>query len=151
MSLVELTVRTPVEAPAASVWRVLTDWERQGDWMVGTTVRLASGDGRSVGAKLAARTGIGPFGFTDTMKITVWDPPRRCEVLHTGRLVRGAGVFDVEPRGAAATVVWTERLQLPFGVFGRWGWPLVRPAFRAGLKLSLSRLARLCESPPGPE
>jgi hypothetical protein len=34
----------------------------------------------------------GPAGFTDTMKITEWDPPRRCVVRHTGRAVRGTGV-----------------------------------------------------------
>ncbi|MGH3735730.1 MAG: SRPBCC family protein [Micromonosporaceae bacterium] len=146
MSLAELTVRTPVDAPAGTVWRVLTDWERQSEWMVGTTVRLTRGDGHSIGSELAARTGVGPVGFTDTMEIIMWEPPRRCEVLHTGRLVRGVGSFTVEPASAAAaTVVWTERLDLPLGVLGRWGWPLVRPAFRAGVRRSLTRLARLCE------
>jgi hypothetical protein len=40
----------------------------------------------------------------------------------------------------------SEQLDLPFGAAGRLGWPLVRPAFRAGLEYSLHRLARLCEA-----
>ncbi|MGH3714741.1 MAG: SRPBCC family protein [Micromonosporaceae bacterium] len=140
----ELTVRQPVAAPPETVWRMLTDWERQGEWMLGTAVRVTRGDGRTVGSRLAAFTGAGPIGFTDAMEITVWEPPYRCKVLHTGRLVRGTGWFEVRPGGAAATIVWGERLELPFGVVGGWGWRVLRPAFRAGVQLSLKRLARLC-------
>ena len=38
---------------------------------------------------LRAVTAIGPVGFTDTMEIVEWDPPHRCVVRHTGRVVRG--------------------------------------------------------------
>jgi carbon monoxide dehydrogenase subunit G len=142
----ELTVRVDVAAPQEVVWRVLTDWERQREWMVGTTVTVTDRDGHSVGSGLAAFTGLGRLGFTDTMRITTWDPPRRCEVRHTGRLVRGFGVFDVEPQGDAASVVaWTELLDLPLGPLGRLSWPVVRPAARVGLAVSLRRLAKLCE------
>lgn len=137
--MVELTASVDVAVPAETLWRAVTDWERQGGWMLGTTVRVTAGDGRSVGSRLTART----YGVKDTMTITVWDPPRRCEVSHTGRVVRGVGVFQVAPRGVdAATFHWAECLDLPFGPLGRFGWMLVRPAFRAGLRLSLRRLAR---------
>ncbi|HEX6074304.1 MAG TPA: SRPBCC family protein [Micromonosporaceae bacterium] len=136
---VELTESVDVSVPAERLWHAVTDWHRQGEWMLGTTVRITAGDGRSVGSRLAART----YGVTDLMVITVWDPPRRCEVSHTGRLVRGVGVFEVRPRGPdAATFRWQERLELPLGTLGRWGWILVRPGFRAGLRVSLGRLAR---------
>jgi uncharacterized protein YndB with AHSA1/START domain len=140
--MTELTEWVDVVAPAQVVWAALTDWPRQGDWMLGTDVRVTEGDGASVGSRLAAFTGAGPLGFTDTMEITAWDPPRRCEVTHTGKVVRGSGVFEVRPRGDEhATLVWTEYLDLPLGALGRAGWGLVRPAFAAGVRLSLRRFA----------
>jgi hypothetical protein len=84
------------------------------------------------------------------MVITAWDPPRRVEVRHTGRVVRGEGVFEVRPRGTAgSTFVWTELLDLPLGALGRAGWPLVRPVMVAGVRLSLRRFARFAERHPG--
>ncbi len=81
------------------------------------------------------------------MTITAWDPPRACHVLHTGRLVRGTGVFAVEPRAdGLATFVWREDLELPLGALGRLGWPLVRPFFAYGVQLSLRRFARWVET-----
>jgi len=138
----ELTERVRVEAPAEVAWAALTDWPRQGEWMLGTTVAVTGGDGKSAGSTLAARTGVGPLGFTDGMEITSWQPPVRCEVRHTGAVVRGTGAFEVRPIGAAASeLVWTERLDLPLGAVGRAGWPLVRPGFRWGVRYSLRRFA----------
>jgi hypothetical protein len=112
--------------------------------MLGTQVR----GGHGLGATLVARTGIGPAAFTDTMVITEWDPPRRCVVRHTGRVVRGAGVFEVRPAGAGGSEFrWTELLDLPLGVLGRLGWLVVRPLAQRGMDLSLRRFARFV--PPG--
>ena len=94
------------------------------------------------GAHVVARTGFGPVGFTDTMVITEWEPPRRCVMRHTGRVVRGAGVFEVVPAGAGSEFRWTERLDLPLGAAGRWGWRLARPLAQRGMDLSLRRFAR---------
>jgi hypothetical protein len=142
----ELTVDVPA-APEVT-WRAATDWERQGDWMVGTAVSVTGGDGRSVGSTLSARTGAGPLGFTDTMVITEWDEAgRRCVVRHTGRVVRGDGIFSVTAApGGQSVFHWGEKLDLPLGAAGRVGWPVVRPAFVAGVKLSLRRFARFCVS-----
>jgi uncharacterized protein YndB with AHSA1/START domain len=147
----DLELHVDVEAPPDRTWAAVTDWARQGEWMLGTRVEVTEGDGHSVGSRLSARTGVGPVGFVDTMTITVWDPEARtCVVDHTGRLVRGAGEFGVTARqGGGSTVRWVERLDLPFGALGRWGWPVVRPAMSAGVRLSLDRLARFAERYPG--
>ena len=139
----ELTVSMDVEAPPLQVWRALVDWERQGEWMPLTDVRVVGGDPHGVGGRIEARTGM-PMGgrhagLLDTMEITGWHPPHRVEVLHTGRVVRGPGVFEVRTRMAGATVVWTEQLDLPLGRLGRLGWPLVRPAAAFALHMGLSR------------
>lgn len=146
-----LELATETAAPPERAWRAVTDWARQGEWMLGTTVTVTSGDGRSVGSTLRARTGFGPLGFVDTMEIAEWDPARRrCTVRHTGHLVRGAGEFAVvSAEEGGSTVRWVERLELPFGPVGRAGWPVARPLFAAGVRWSLHRLARFCESYPG--
>lgn len=143
----QVQLSVPVAVGAERVWRAVTDWERQGEWMLGTRVTLTGGDGRSVGSTLRAVTGFGPAAFTDTMEITEWHPARmRCVVRHTGHLVRGDGEFAVTEAspGGSSVLHWTERLELPFGALGRLGWPVARPAFVAGLRLSLRRFARLC-------
>jgi hypothetical protein len=136
-----------IAAPAAAGWDVLFDWSRQGEWMLGTRVKVTGGDGASVGSTVSAWTGAGPLGFTDTMTVTLWDPPRRCEVLHTGSVVRGTGAFEVqELPGGRSRFIWSEDLDLPLGALGRAGWPVARPAFIAGVRRSLDRLAELVEA-----
>ncbi|HEU0089527.1 MAG TPA: SRPBCC family protein [Pseudonocardiaceae bacterium] len=143
----ELTMRVDVPAPPETVFAVATDWEHQDEWMLGTTVRVLRGDGRSVGSEVEAVTGVRGIGISDRMRITRWDAPLRCEVHHIGWLVRGTGIFAVRPRGpGAATLEWTEKLELPLGVLGRLGWLLIRPVFGWGLRLSLRRFADLCRT-----
>lgn len=139
MTAVEITSRVLVPAEPADLWRLAMDWRRQGDWMLGTRVR----GGQGVGAAVVARTAIGPIGFTDTMVITQWYPPHRCVVRHTGRVLRGTGVFEVARRGPQSELAWTERLQLPWpasGPFARW---LAAGPARWVMAASLRRFRRL--------
>ena len=142
----DITVSVDIDAPVDTVWAAVTDWESQGEWMLGTAVRVTRGDGASLGSELSATTGVGPLGVTDTMEIVGWDPPYRAVVRHTGAVVRGSGVFAVAPRGDGSVFHWTEQLELPLGALGAAGWPVVRPVFRAGIRWSLGRLARRCEA-----
>ena len=148
---VELTVPVDVDAPAAAVWETATDWPGQGAWIVATRVEVdGPGDGRHLGARLRAVNAIGPLGFTDTMEIVEWEPPRRCVVRHTGKLVRGDGVFEVVPLGPnRARLLWSELLDLPLGAVGALGWRVVVPAVRLGLARSLQTMARQCAARHG--
>ena len=144
-----LSLSVDVAASAEQTWAAVTDWARQGQWMLGTTVAVTAGDGAAVGSTLAARTGIGRVGFLDTMTITAWDPPRCCAVLHTGRVVRGTGEFQVTPLGPdRSRFTWSEVLELPLGAVGRAGWPVVRPLFLAGVRRSLARFAAWAPARP---
>lgn len=146
MSRTVLELRQDIAAPAQVVWDAVVDWPAQGEWMLGTQVRVSRGDGKSTGSELAAYSGVKPLGFLDTMVITEWAPPRRCVVDHTGTLVRGAGIFEVLPlTDRTCELVWREELDLPLGVVGRLGWPLVKPPFTVGVRYSLRKLARYCE------
>jgi carbon monoxide dehydrogenase subunit G len=138
-SPLDVTAQVRVPADAERVWRAVTDWSRQREWIWATRVH----GGQGVGAAVTGRTGLGPVGFTDTMVITEWDPPRRCVVEHTGRLIRGAGIFEVRAAGAESEFRWTEQLRLPLpaglgGLVAR----VIRPLAEQALISSLRRFAR---------
>lgn len=137
--MAEITLSVDVDAAPAVVWDALVDWDRQGEWMLLTKVSGGHGKGEAI----EAYTGKRPLGFLDTMTITDWQPGRRCEVLHTGRVVKGTAAFEIEPLpGDRARFVWTEWLVLPLGPVGEWGFRLVRPVFVAGIRHSLRKFAR---------
>jgi hypothetical protein len=117
-----VTASVTAAVPASTAFAAVTDWERQGEWMPLTRV-TAEGSGRAVGDGIRAVTGIGPLAFVDSMRITRWDPERRCDVLHTGRVVRGTGTFAVDPLGPdRSRFTWTEELDVPLGAVGRVAW-----------------------------
>jgi uncharacterized protein YndB with AHSA1/START domain len=149
----ELVERIDVDAPPERVWAALTDWPRQGEWMLATEVRTVDGPAQGLHGRLAARTGLPlpggrRLGVLDTMIITKWDPPRLVEVQHTGRIVRGPGTFEVLPREEHSTVVCTEVWYLPYGLLGVVGWALSRPLVVWGLRRSLQRFAAVTRDSP---
>jgi uncharacterized protein YndB with AHSA1/START domain len=137
----QVRLEVDVAAPVERTWAAVTAWERQHEWMLGTSVRGTVKDGRAVGGELRAKTGVGPLGFVDTMEITGWNPPHGAYVRHLGRVVRGTAAFEVRERPGGSTFVWTEDLVLPLGAAGRLGFRLLRPAVVAGLAFSLRRFA----------
>lgn len=152
MSLVSLSCTVEVKASQDAVWNAITDWESQGAWMLGTDVIVPDDASRAgVGARIEAFTGLIPkrrfLGFLDTMTVTAWDPPKVCDVLHTGKVVRGTGRFELVPMTSSRTVfLWSEELRLPFGPLGRVAWIVVGPLMKFGVQLSLNRFARYVES-----
>lgn len=144
----EVVVGVDVDAPPEQTWAAITDWERQGEWILATTVRLRSASALGVGTEIEALTGVGKVGVRDQMRVTEWDPPRRCTMQHTGRLIRGRGIFAVAARPGGSRFTWTEDLVLPFGLIGRLGWPLVRSLTRWGLQRSVNRFASFARSYP---
>lgn len=144
MEHIELTVA--VSAPAQKVWDAITNWEAQSQWMLGTKVWPVDGDGTGVGGKIEAFTGIWRIGFLDTMEITIWEAPARCDVLHTGRVVCGTGTFEViSVSPTSSNFVWSEDLDLPLGILGKVGFTVLRPGFVFGVRKSLEKFARLVE------
>jgi hypothetical protein len=137
-----LSVSVDIDAPAQQTWDVVTDWQRQGEWMPMTDVRVSADSPIGVGAKLSARSGVGPASFVDPMVIDVWQPPYRCEVVHLGKIVTGRGVFLIEDLpGDRSRFTWQEVLTSTGArkVIDRVG----LPPTRALLTVALRRLARL--------
>ncbi|HEY3261330.1 MAG TPA: SRPBCC family protein [Pseudonocardiaceae bacterium] len=142
---VTFEVRVPVAAPAELVWAAITDWPAQGEWMPGTVVVVADGDGRTVGTRLFAFTGLADVGFLDVLEIVDWQPPHRCRMRHLGRLLHGYGEFTVEAGGdGGSTFVWTEVLRPPLGPLGHLALLLLRAPSEALMRRGGRALAAMC-------
>jgi carbon monoxide dehydrogenase subunit G len=142
---VRVCEQVAVAAPPEAVWDAVVDWERQGEWVAFTTVSAEPG-GHGVGERLTAVTRLGPVGFVDPMEVTGWDPPRRVDVRHLGRVVRGTATFRVEPAPGGARFSWVEDVEIPFGRAGLVGFRVAEPLVRLLLRRSLRRMARQLEA-----
>jgi hypothetical protein len=144
-----LRVDLAINAPAQEVWDFIADWEGQSRWMLQTKVFLTSEKSEGVGVTIEAFTGplyrIYPrakfVGVLDLMKVTRWEPPTRCDVLHYGSIIKGTGSFEVEAIDANASIFhWSEEIEAPWLLF-----ILMRPFILAGVRISLARFRRLLE------
>lgn len=142
-------------APAAAAWEYVTDWPRQGEWVPHTRVEHAdpARPAHGVGGRIRAWSGLGRVGFWDPMTITSWetnaDGGGRCEVLHTGAVVRGEGAFEVVADGPdACRFLWSEMAVVPGGRLGALAWLVVRPVVERLLDSGLARLKARLESGP---
>jgi uncharacterized protein YndB with AHSA1/START domain len=136
-----LAISLEIEAPIQKVWDELANWEKQSDWMLQTKVWVTSKIQSGVGTQISALTGIKKFGILDTMEVTNWQPPHICDVIHTGRVIRGTGRFELTAIDAARTRFdWSEEVIAPRALF-----ILMVPGLYIGVRISLARFARsLC-------
>ena len=127
-----------IDAPIEKVWEALADWESQGDWMLQTTVEVTSDIREGVGTSIAAFTGVGKLGIMDHMTVTSWNPPHVCDVVHTGKIIKGTGRFELTALSAQSTRFdWAEEILAPRAVF-----LLIAPGLYAGVRISLWTLRR---------
>lgn len=127
------------------VWGVLTDWERQAEWMPDVAWIRVAGKERGLGARLEARTKVVGLPLTtDILTVTAWEPPLRLGVEHAG-VVGGWGVWVLEPVAAGTRFAWTESLQLPGGRLGDAAFRIYEPIQRWMLRRSIENLRRLVE------
>jgi hypothetical protein len=142
----EVTASVIVAAPAEQVYAAFTTWERQGEWIPLTKVRVVSGDG-GVGTMIEAITTVGPAVLKDEMRVDRLDPPYEVRVVHCGVMLRGPGVMRCTPMAGDRTqLVWHEWFQLPSGLAGKVAWPVLWPGSKVGLNFALRRFARLVEA-----
>lgn len=142
----EVTATVIVRAPAAKVFAAFISWDRQGEWIPFTRVRVVSGDGGE-GSLIEAVTAVGPAVLRDEMRVDRVDAPYEVRVIHCGRWLRGPGIMRCTPLGGDRTqMVWHEWFQMPGGTAGRLAWPLMWPGSKVSLNLALRRFARLVEA-----
>jgi len=145
---VRLQARAVFRAAPHHVWAVLSDWERQADWMPDVAWIHVTGSERALGAALQARTKVmGLPLVTDRLTVDRWEPPQRLGVVHQG-LVRGRGDWLLEPFTGGTRLTWKEQLTLPPPLVGSLALWLYAPIQRWMLRRSIRNLRALVERPP---
>jgi len=141
------TLRISVKLPTSIdlAWKSIADWEGQGDWMLQTKVWVTSDVREGVDTSISAFTGpffksypkFSKFGLLDTMVVTKWEPPFLCEVMHTGKVFKGAGSFELVEISQAQTLFnWSETIET-----SRVKFLLIAPFLWFGVRISLARLS----------
>ncbi|MFP4635289.1 MAG: SRPBCC family protein [Nitriliruptoraceae bacterium] len=143
-----LELAREVDAAPGVVWSVLTDWERQPQWMLDAQqVVVLTPERRGVGVTIRCPTNLFGVIVQDVMRVTAWEPRRRLAVVHLGRIITGTAAFELEELpGGRTRVTWWEHVDPPLGALGEWGaTTLVRPILRRVFARSLARFATLAE------
>ena len=104
---------------AEEAWRVLTDWERQADWMRDADAVVVTSPVRAgVGVTLDVRTRLFQIpAFTEAIEVTAWDPPSGLTIGH-GRPLRGHGEWSLTPIPDGTRFTWLEDVELDIPVLG---------------------------------
>lgn len=143
-----LEVERHADAPRDVVWDVLTQWERQPEWMLDAkSVEVLTPEREGVGVTIRCPTNLMGVTVEDVMRVTAWRDREELEVTHLGRVITGTGAFLLSDAPDGGTrIAWWEEVDPPLGAFGEWGaTTFVLPVLKRIFGRSLSRLARLAE------
>jgi hypothetical protein len=141
------TLRITINLPCSQerAWAAIADWESQGNWMLQTKVWVTSHIREGVGTSISAFTGplykfypkFSSLGLLDTMVVTKWQPPEICDVVHTGKILKGSGSFVLSPINATSTKFnWSETIEC-----SRLKFLAIAPFLWVGVRISLARLS----------
>jgi carbon monoxide dehydrogenase subunit G len=136
-----IQVSDTMPGPADVVWSLITDWEHQDDWMLEASDFEVIGEQREgVGVEARATVRIAGIKTRDTIRVSMWEPPRILVIDHLG-WVKGAGEIQLQPVSEGTRMRWRETLYAPrvLGPVGRLGLrlgaPLMRRIFRRDLRV----------------
>ena len=141
------TLRITITLPCSQerAWAAIADWESQGNWMLQTKVWVTSQIREGVGTSISAFTGplykfypkFSTLGLLDTMVVTKWQPPEICDVVHTGKILKGTGSFALSPINSTSTKFnWSETIEC-----SRLKFLVIAPFLWVGVRISLARLS----------
>jgi carbon monoxide dehydrogenase subunit G len=137
--------RATLPASPETVWSLLTDWERQASWMPDVAWIRVLGSERGAGTRLQVRTRVfGVPAATDLVAVTMWEPPARLAIEHTG-VVKGSGEWRLERAGGGelTAFTWIESFRMPPPVLGDIALSVYAPWQRWMLRRSVANLSRI--------
>ncbi len=147
MKTVTLSFSIVVNADQKTIFDYVSDWERQSEWILFTTVKDLSPREQPQDHSLLAITKFGPIRLVDTMIVTAWKPYDKIVVEHTGRIVLGKGVFTVTRLSQdSCEFTWREITPVPFGLLGQAVLLIFRPLIRWPFMKSLKTLKAIIEA-----
>ena len=147
-----LEMSATLPAPPDVVWELVTDWERQGDWMLEASDFVVTSSHREgLGVEAEATIKVGGITTRDRIRVAVWEPGRRLGIEHLG-WVSGYGEISLFPSGPGRSrVFWREELQPPLGVLGAIGLRLFKPLLRRVFERDVRELVRLAAARAEPD
>jgi carbon monoxide dehydrogenase subunit G len=138
---VVIELQDTMPGPPEVVWALLTDWERQGEWMLEASGFEVIGRQREgVGVEARATVRIAGIATRDRIRVTMWEPPRILVIEHLG-WIKGTGELQMVPIREGTRIRWRESLFPParLGPFGTVGLrlfaPIMRRIFRRDLRV----------------
>jgi uncharacterized protein YndB with AHSA1/START domain len=143
---IELAATMP--GPPEVVWRLITDWENQGDWQLEARDFVVKSDAREgVGVRAEATVSIGGITTRDAIEVLAWAPNEHLAIEHKG-WVSGRGDIRLTPLGSGTRpdrthVYWVETLWPPLGVAGAIGITAFKPLMTRIFKRDLRVLQGL--------
>ena len=148
----DLTVHRDVAAPAETVWSLVSDVTRMGEWSpeaTGATWKTASGP--SVGARFTGKNRIGRRSWSTSCKVVECDPGRRFAFeVTSGPLGVATWRYRIEPTDGGCRVEesWTDDRGTIVRALGRLVTGVADRADhnRAGMEQTLAALARAAEA-----
>ena len=145
--MAKFTIRLSSPRPAAATFARLLDWDAHSSAIPFTRLRHVGQP--ALGQRFVARTGIGPLGFDDPMRVELLRPPAGdgpddlpgvVEVTKTGNVIAGRVRWTVAGAGEGSSVEWRQDLQVPW--LPRMLDPVVGLVGRLAYRTGLARLLR---------
>jgi hypothetical protein len=134
-----------MDGPPDVVWSLITDWERQGDWMLEATDFVVTSEQREgIGVEAEATIRIAGIKTRDVVRVVGWEPSKRLEIEHRG-WVSGHGEIHLTSLGNDRTYIfWREEfLVRQLGALGSLGLMSFRPLMKRIFARDLKMLAAL--------
>ncbi|HWL65074.1 MAG TPA: SRPBCC family protein [Actinomycetota bacterium] len=130
--------------PPEVVWRLITDWEHQDDWMLEASDFVVTSDIREgVGVEAEATITIAGIKTRDKVSVVGWEPQHRLAIRHLGWVAGVGEIFLTPLEGGRTYLFWREDLEPPLGIVGRVGLGLLKPLMRRIFVRDLRILASL--------
>jgi len=151
MKPVVLSLGADLKGSPSVVWRLITDWEAQGEWMLeASDFVVVSPHREGVGVEAEATIRVAGIATRDRIRVDVWEKERALGIVHLG-WVGGRGDLHLEPTADGTRFEWREELRPPWGILGAVGLRIFRPllarTFRRDLRILAEIVQRSSEGP----